>query len=63
VTFQIPRLKTHFAGSLFGFPSSEVVRSLNALGDRLRTAGKSTGELVQMWNEANPEDLIEFQRA
>jgi hypothetical protein len=27
-------------------------------GDRLRTAGKTTEEIVQMWNEDYPEDMI-----
>ena len=29
-------------------------------GDRLGSVGKTTEEIVQMWNEEHPEDMISF---
>jgi hypothetical protein len=42
------------------FPGYETCRTLNVPGDRLRSAGKTTGEMVQMWNEDYAEDMIIF---
>jgi hypothetical protein len=38
----------------------ETSGGLNVSGDRLRSASKSTDEIVHLWNEAHPEDMISF---
>jgi hypothetical protein len=40
------------------FLGYETCRALSVPGDRLGSAGKTTEEIVQMWNEAHPEDMI-----
>ena len=44
--------------SLSEFLRYETCSALSVLGDRLGSAGKTTDEIVQMWNEAHPEDMI-----
>lgn len=44
--------------SLSEFLRYDTFSALSILGDRLGSAGKTTDEIVQMWNEAHPEDMI-----
>ena len=36
----------------------ETCSGLSAPGDRLESTGKSTEEIMELWNEAQPEDMI-----